>query len=333
MKIILHQSLFKILLILISISITFIIVFISIEFCLHDTSAQKESLTLELSGIFTKKGVISVYYTNNNGKLSNLKKMQDVYYNESGAMQAINFNLDTLPENQRIIIVFNNKCRDNQYIENISYFFPSINKNYSLNCNLHLNISNNYAMYPKEIKQNILKNKFNYPFTIISPSIPKLDFVSTHEHIETLLFSLLFTSIIILITYLLQFPFNIKQFMIINGSWLVYLIIFWGTKDIEFRSFFSDKLSAIPQMEIGMIIPYTEKISLIINNQKYKPFSKENENIIERLVNGSSEIQNLVFPLPCNVNIRKLRLYVGSIPFGTREIHYIRFRKLEKYMT
>jgi hypothetical protein len=54
------------------------------------------------------------------------------------------------------------------------------------------------------------------------------------------------------------------------------------------------------------------------------------ENKIHVDVNGSPELQRFSFPLPKDAPVEKIRLYLGRLPFGNREIHYIRFRRYDK---
>jgi len=111
---------------------------------------------------------------------------------------------------------------------------------------------------------------------------------------------------------------------------VVFVILNFFISDLNFRSLLHAKHTSSPVLELGMVIPYDDRITLYWAFENTLKMNITEENKIHVDVNGSPELQHFSFPLPEDTPVEKIRLYLGRLPFGNREIHYLRFRRYDK---
>jgi len=294
-------------------------------------SYKSNDIKIELNGLFKNRGVVEVYTAEYDAIKRSIKteKINEVFFNYSPKQQTIPFFIPEFTGNKSIVIQVKLPKNAHYILDSINYLIK--NKKYTLNfSNLsYLTIRKNQNFYPPNYRINAKRNN-NISFAVLSPNINGSLFNIYEKSNNTKLYS-----IIAIIAFFILLTIYKKQLVFFHYIIIIIGIIcsatmFQFVKDIEVRTILYKKTSLSPALEIGMVVPIDERLRLYYEYTTEDIESANDNYKIEKNINGSSDVQHLVFNLPTDKPIKKLRLYLGRLPMGQRDIHYMRFRKLNK---
>ncbi len=289
-----------------------------------NSSEMDSGVDISISGNFLKNGAIEIHSMSSDGRIIQSEKLQ---YTPYDTIQVINAFIPITEAKSRIIIQFKKHPSDSLTVRDIEFKTTYSCNKINIKKGLTPSKNNNIVFFPKGHQINSIQSSTKNDFVVVTPFFTPLNknywqnktHVPKYAIVVILLIALLFYKKLSLLSYC---------FVLISS--IVFIITAFLFSSINFRSLIFGKNTSAPCLEIGMRVPIDEKIVLYWENNMSISTKINDEKKIELLVNGAPEFQNFTFQLPNDSVIKKLRLSVGRLPIGSREIKYIRYKKYDK---
>ena len=304
--------------------LTMLLVLVSLLFSISwysKNEAKNQYLNITVNGTFLKRGYYEILSLSNEKKVTNIGK---THFTPCNGVQNISTEIPIQKNNETFIIQFSHLPSDSFDVNSVKIVSAYSDTTINIDKNYLSDINGNIIVSASNTDTKVIDQKVKNTFLILTPEYRLSENKSDRNDYMYAL-----VSFIILFLFAMIFYKNLHllSYSYIILSVIVFLVSGYILRDIGFRSLMFKKSSSSLTVELGMVIPYDDKIALYwsFDNSKVMNISEENKIMFE--INGSNEIQNLSFILPDDKRIEKLRLYLGRLPFGNREIHYLRFKK------
>lgn len=283
-------------------------------------------MEINLSGLFLKRGYVDVYILPDSGKYERIDKVQ---YTACDSLQKIRIRIPLTEHNSSYILQFSHIPGDSAQYRSVTFSTPEAADETILNPLPERNPAGNIIINNGELDTSPLDKKAKNTFFIVSRKYSPI----AAESASHLYHWALFTGIILFaIILIFSRRIHLLSCVYILIASFVFVMLNFFISDLNFRSLLYAKKTSAPVLELGMVIPYDDRITLYWAYENTMKMNITEEDKIHVDVNGSPEVQHFSFPLPEDRQVEKIRLYLGRLPFGNREIHYIRFRRYDKVL-
>lgn len=288
------------------------------------SDTKNQYLNITVNGVFLKRGYYDILSFSDYKSINNIQKVHFTRCNNTQNIRAV---IPVEKNNESFILQFSHIPSDSFIVNSVRITTAYSDNILELKKNYKTNNNGNIIIAPSGINTETINQKVRDSLIILSPGYSLIE--KDNKRTDFLIAFITF-SLILIFSILYYRKLHIQSCFNIILSVLVLLIISYFFRDIGFRSLLYKKISSSPIVELGIVVPFDDKITLYWAYENKQVMEISDDNKVQYEINGSNEIQNLSFNLPDDKRVEKLRLYLGRLPFGNREIHYLRFRKYDK---